>query len=56
LRQALHARGIRTIGIPKTVEPIKAQPTAEAILDLLTAAGLNRRRTPYQVQLAWACG
>jgi hypothetical protein len=56
LRQALHARGILTIGIPKTVEPIKAQPTAEEILDLLTEAGLNRRRTPYQVQLACACG
>jgi hypothetical protein len=56
LRQALHARGILTIGIPKTVEPIKAQPTAEEILDILNEAGLNRRRTPYQVQLACACG
>jgi Transposase DDE domain len=56
LRQALHARGILTIGIPKTVEPINAQPTAEEILDILNEAGLNRRRTPYQVQLACACG
>jgi hypothetical protein len=56
LRQALHARGMLTLGIPKTVEPIKAPPTAEEILDLLNAAGLNRRRPPYQVQLACACG
>ena len=56
LRQALHARGVLTIGIPKTVAPIKAQPTAEEILDILNEAGLNRQRTPYQVQLACACG
>jgi hypothetical protein len=56
LREALHARGILTIDIPKTVEPINAQPTAEEILDILNEAGLNRRRTPYQVQLVCACG
>jgi hypothetical protein len=56
LRQALHARGILTVGIPKTVEPINPQPTPEAILDILNDAGLNRKRTPHQVQLACACG
>ena len=56
LRQALHARGILTVGIPKTVAPIKANPGPEEILDLLNAAGLNRIRTPYQVQLACATG
>ena len=56
LRQALHARGILSVGIPKTVEPINPQPTPEAILDILNDAGLNRKRTPYQVQLACACG
>jgi hypothetical protein len=56
LRQAIHARGILTVGIPKTVEPINPQPTPEAILDILNDAGLNRKRTPYQVQLACACG
>jgi hypothetical protein len=56
LRQALHARGILTIGIPKTVAPINSQPTAKEILDILNAAGLNRQRTPNQVQLACACG
>jgi hypothetical protein len=56
LRQALHARGILTIGIPKTVAPINAQPTTQEILDILTEAGLTRQRTPSQVQLACACG
>ena len=56
VRQALPARGILTVGIPKTVEPIHPQPTPQAILDALKAAGLNRKRTPHQVQLACACG
>lgn len=56
LRQALHARGILTVGIPKSVEPIDPNPSAEEILDILNEAGLNRKRTPYQVQLACACG
>ena len=55
-RQALHARGILTVGIPKTIEPLKANPSPEEILDLLNEAGLNRQRTPHQVQLACACG
>jgi hypothetical protein len=56
VRQTLHARGILTLGIPKTVEPINPQPPPEAILAYLNAAGLNRKRTPYQVQVACACG
>jgi Transposase DDE domain len=56
LRQALHARGVLTIGIPKTVEPLNPTPTPEEIHAILTEAGLNRQRTPYQVQLACACG
>jgi hypothetical protein len=56
LRQALHARGILSVGIPKTVEPINPEPSPEEILSLLNEAGLNRKRTPYQVQLACACG
>jgi hypothetical protein len=56
VRQTLHGRGMLTLGIPKTVEPINPQPTPQAILNYLNAAGLNRTRTPYQVQLACACG
>jgi len=56
LRQALHARGILTVGIPKTVEPLTPNPSPEEVRDILTEAGLNRQRTPHQVHLACACG
>jgi hypothetical protein len=56
VRQTLHARGILTVGIPQTIEPVKAHPTPEEIRALLNAAGLHRIRTPYQVQLACATG
>jgi hypothetical protein len=56
VRQALHERGILTVGIPKTIEPTQTNPSAQDILDILNQAGLNRKRTPYQVHLACACG
>jgi hypothetical protein len=56
LRQALHARGMLTVGIPQNVQPIAPKPSAEEVGALLTEAGLHRQRTPYQVQLACACG
>jgi hypothetical protein len=56
VRQALHERGILSVGIPKTIEPINPTPSPEEILDLLNEAGLNRKRTPHQVHLACACG
>jgi hypothetical protein len=56
VRQALHERGILTVGIPHTMEPIHPKPSPQEVLDQLNAAGLNRKRTPYQVQLACACG
>jgi len=56
LRAALHARGILTVGIPHTVEPLTPSPTPEDVLRMLKEAGLNRKRTPHQVHLACACG
>jgi hypothetical protein len=56
LRQALHARGILTVGIPKTIAPINKEPSSAEVLAILNEAGLNRKRTPHQVQLACACG
>jgi hypothetical protein len=56
VRQALHERGILSVGIPKTVAPINPYPSAQEILDILNEADLNRKRTPYQVQLACASG
>ena len=55
-RQALHARGILPVGIPKTRAPINLEPRPEVILDLLHASGFHRKRTPYHVPLACACG
>jgi hypothetical protein len=56
LRQALHARGILTVGIPKTVEPIAVNPDAHAVCTILQEAGLHRIRTPHQVHMACASG
>jgi hypothetical protein len=56
LRETLHGRGILTVGIPQTVEPLSPSPTPEDIRQMLTAAGLPHQRTPHQVQLACAAG
>jgi hypothetical protein len=56
LREAWHQRGILTVGIPKTVEPLTPSPTPEEVLRILDEAGLHRIRTPSQVHLACACG
>jgi hypothetical protein len=47
LRETLHTRGILTVGIPHTVEPLLPAPTPEDVRRLLTAAGLHRKRTPH---------
>ena len=56
LRQALHERGILTVGIPKTIEPVAPTPSAQDVHTILQEAGLHRKRTPYQVHLACASG
>ena len=56
LRQELHAQGILTVGIPRTVWPINPCPNQHEVLEILNASGLNRTRTPYQVHVASACG
>jgi hypothetical protein len=56
LREALHERGILTVGIPRTVDPLPPSPTPEDVFRSLDKAGLHHLRTPTQVQLAYACG
>jgi hypothetical protein len=56
LRHALHERGMLTVGIPTTVEPINPQPSPEEVRDILNRSGLHRIRTPHQVHLACASG
>jgi hypothetical protein len=56
LREALHARGILSVGIPKTVDPFPPSPTPEDVARILDEADLHDIRTPSQVHLAYACG
>lgn len=39
LRQALHTRGILTVGIPTSVEPINPTPSQQEVRDILNASG-----------------
>ncbi len=56
LREALHERGILTVGIPRTVDPLPPWPPPEDVPRILREAGLQDIRTPTQVHLAYACG
>jgi hypothetical protein len=56
LREALHERGILTVGIPRTVEPLPPSPTPEDVLRCRDEADLDDIRTPSPVHLAYACG
>jgi hypothetical protein len=56
LRETLNQRGILTVGIPKTVDPLPPSPTPDDVLQILEEADLDRIRTPSQVHLAYACG
>ena len=56
LREALHARGILSVGVPKTVDPFPPSPTPEDVSRILDEADLHDIRTPSQVHLAYACG
>jgi hypothetical protein len=52
LREALHARGILTVGIPQTIDPLPPSPTPQDVLRSLDEADLHHIRTPSQVHLA----
>jgi hypothetical protein len=56
LREAWHARGILTVGIPKNIDPLPPSPTPEDVLRSLDEADVHHIRTPSQVHLAYACG
>ena len=56
LRETLPARGILTVGIPRSVAPLSPTPSPETIDELLTTADLHRKRPPRQVQIACAAG
>ena len=56
LRDTLHARGILTVGIPRSVAPLSPSPPPDEIRQMLIEAGLTQKRTPHQVHLACAAG
>lgn len=56
VRQALHKRGMLTVGIPTSVAPINPAPDPEMRAAILAESGLSGQRTAYQVALASACG
>jgi hypothetical protein len=56
LREAWQQRGMLTVGIPQTVDPLTPSPTPEEVLRILDEAGLPRTRTPSHVHRACACG
>jgi hypothetical protein len=51
LRETLHERGVLTVGIPRTVEPLPPSPMPEDVLRSLEEAELDHIRTPSQVHL-----
>jgi hypothetical protein len=56
LREMLPARGILTVGIPTTVDPLPPSPPPEDVARILDEADVHGIRTPSQVDLACACG
>ena len=56
VRLVLHQRGILTVGISRSIEPINPTPDSETIAAILAESGLRDQRTAYQVELASACG
>ena len=55
-RQALHERGMLTVGMPQTIAPLEVHPRAQDIRAILNEAGLHRMRTPHHVPVACASG
>jgi hypothetical protein len=56
LRETLHARGILTVGVPRTGAPMPPAPAPEDVPRRLREAGLQDIRTPTQEPLAYAGG
>ena len=48
--------GYSRLASPRASSPSTPIPVLRRSATLLNEAGLNRQRTPYQVQLACACG
>jgi len=56
LRATLHQRGITTVGIPHSVEPIPKVPTPQLVEEALETPGLEGKQSATQIKTAYACG
>ena len=56
VRETLHGKGISTVGIPNTIEPIPKVPTPEMIQAVLNIPILNENQNATQIKIAYACG
>ncbi len=55
VRASLHQRGITTVGIPRSVEPIPKVPTSQMIEHVQNIPGLEKQ-SATQIEIAYACG
>lgn len=55
VRTELHARGISTVGIPNSIEPIPKVPTLEMIQEVLDIPLLGEKQNTTQIKIAYAC-
>lgn len=56
LREHLHGRGILTVGIPHTLEPLPRTPTAQQVAAAQQDLPWGHSPSAHQVQVAYACG
>ena len=56
LREALHAQGMLTVGIPKTVDPLPSVPAPADVLRIVNDAHRPSIPTPAPVHRACTCG
>lgn len=56
VRHPLHGRGILTLGIPKTLDPLPSSPTPEQIQAVQQQFPAGKVPSAHQVRTAFACG
>ena len=55
VRAELHSRGISTVGIPNSIEPIPKVPTPKMIQEVLDIPLLGEKQNATQIKIAYAC-
>lgn len=55
VRERLHQRGIATVGIPTSIQPIPKVPSPEMIQEVLDTPRLGEKQNATQIKTAYAC-